>query len=497
MPNNTSFPAPLYAEAVLSVNFGEAQRHFLGPLLEIHYTHTLMLARQGIIPGTVAARCLQGLDALDRDELAKARYDGQCEDLFFYVECALERICGPENAGRMHTARSRNDIDITQYRMRLRGEILVAIRAVSAARRTLLTVGGRHIGTIMPGYTHTQPAQPTTLAHYLLAVIELLSRDEQRLRAAFATVNRSPLGACAITTTGFPIDRYYTATLLGFEGLQSNSYGAIAATDYLTETAGAVATAMVNLGRVTQDLLLWCTAEFGYLRLSDAWVQISSIMPQKRNPVPLEHVRALASKALAQAQGVLTGLHNTPFGDINDAEDDIQPLALSAMADAVRAINLFAGVLEDCEVNTERMAERSHADFLTATELADTLVRLEGVSFREAHQVVSRAVRELRGQYSKARMVDAVFALAPAQFGHPLRATPVELMQSLDPLQFVNVRRIVGGPDPEAVAVAIREGEEEIARGQAWIAEKADLLAGYPKRIRQECEALLSERSPV
>src|SRR5215469_12673431 len=339
------FPARTYAETVLEINFRDAQRFFLDALLEIQYAHVLMLAKQKIITGAVARRCLDALDGLDVAAISAARYTGECEDLFFYVEQLLERSAGAENAGAMHTARSRNDIGITLYRMRLRGEVLSLLREMAAAGAVLLERASEHVNTLMPAYTHTQPAQPTTLAHYLLAVIELLHRDSCRLRAAFATVNRSPMGACAITTTGFPIDREFTANLLGFEGLQWNSYGAIAATDYLTETAGAVATAMINLGKVAQDLLLWSTAEFGFLRLSDAWVQISSIMPQKRNPVPFEHMRVLAGKAFAQAQAVGATVHNTPFGDIVDSEDDLQPLLLSMMADADRAIRLLRGTL--------------------------------------------------------------------------------------------------------------------------------------------------------
>ena len=172
----SDFPAAVYAETVLAVNFADAQRYFLDPLLEIHYAHILMLARQGIVPIPVARRCLEGLDSLDRAELARATYDGKYEDLFFHVEAALERACGVENAGHMHTARSRNDIDITQYRMRLRREILDLVSAVNALRKVLLATARAHVATVMPGYTHTQPAQPTTLAHYLLAVIEALGR---------------------------------------------------------------------------------------------------------------------------------------------------------------------------------------------------------------------------------------------------------------------------------------------------------------------------------
>jgi argininosuccinate lyase len=442
------FPAAVYADTVLSIIFRDAQQRFLDSLIEIQYAHTLMLARQGIISGEIARKCVLGLNALDRAAIASVPYDGKTEDLFFHVEEALERSCGKSTAGWMHTARSRNDIAITQYRMCLRSGILDMVGSLNSAERALIGLAREHVSTVMPAYTHTQPAQPITLAHYLLAVIELMGRDVVRLQAAFATVNRCPMGACAISTTGFAIDREFTAGLLGFDGLQSNSYGAIAATDYLTETAGAIMTAMLNLGRVTQDFLLWCTAEFGYLRLSDAWVQISSIMPQKRNPVPFEHVRVLASKALAQAQGIFTCLHNTPFGDINDAEDDLQPLVFGATTDAVRALELFGGILGGCEVNSVRMAERAAADFLTVTELADTLVRREGVNFREAHHLVSAGVRELDGNYSAPAMIDALEALAPLHLGRALGVSRDELLEALDPWHFVAIRHHPGGPAP-------------------------------------------------
>ncbi len=480
-----AFPAPVYAETVLSINFRDAQRFFLDPLIEIHYAHTLMLARQGIIPQPTAQACIRALNQLDRAQLSAATYDGRHEDLFFFVEHALEKAALKSVAGAMHTARSRNDIAITQYRMCLRAEILEIVRNLNSARKVILGLAREHAATLMPAYTHTQPAQPITFGHYLLAVIEMMGRDERRLQAAWATVNRSPMGACAISTTGFPIDREFTAALLGFEGLQLNSYGAIAATDYLTETAGAVATAMLNLGRVTQDFLLWCTAEFGFLRLSDAWVQISSIMPQKRNPVPFEHVRILASKTLAQAQGVFTCLHNTPFGDINDAEDDLQPLVFSTTADAIRAIALFTGILGGCEVRTARMAERAAEDFLTVTELADTLVRSEGMTFREAHHLVSAAVKALHGRYSPEAMVEAVVSLAPS-----LKASRAELLEALDPRHFIDIRRIPGGPAPEALQAAIEEAASHITETQAWIERKTGLMNTYPRLIREESARL-------
>ncbi len=472
----------MYAETVLSVNFEDAQKLFLDHLLEIHYAHTLMLARAGIMPREVALACLRGLDRLDRESIRAARYDGSTEDLFFYVERELERACGAENSGWMHTARSRNDIDITLYRLRLRRDILRVLESLNGARRVVLALALRHMRTLMPAYTHTQPAQPITFGHYLAGLAEMLERDTCRLQAAFRTVNRCPLGACAIATTGFPIDREYTAELLCFDGLQLNSYGAIAATDYLTETAGAVATMMTGLGRVAQDCLLWCTVEFGYLRLSDAWVQISSIMPQKRNPVPFEHVRALASKSLGQAQAVFLGLHNTPWGDTNDAEDDLQPTMAGVMQDAVRALRIFAAVLPDTQVNVERMRERAHADFLTVTELADVLVRREGMSFREAHGYVSAAVKELGSDSSHAAIAGTLARRLEWRVKNTSRE---DLLRALDPAEFVSSRRVPGGPSAEALEPALSDLDDGLRVSDAWLASARAGLDRMPERIRE------------
>ena len=448
-------------------------------MLEIHYAHTLMLTRQGIIPASSASCCLQALDALDRGHLATVPYDGKSEDLFFYIESLLEQLAGVEHAGRMHTARSRNDIALALYRMQVRAEILKLVGALAAVRRAFHALAEQHVETLMPAYTHSQPAQPITFAHYLLAGLEILGRDEQRLRAAWVTVNRSPMGACAISTTAFPIDRCYMAELLGFEGLQVNSYGAIAATDYLTETCGAISIAMLNLGRIAQDFLLWSTAEFNFLRLSNAWVQISSIMPQKRNPVPLEHIRVLASKGMAQAQGVLTALHNTPFGDINDAEDDLQPLFFNASEDALRALRIMEGAMSECEVNVARMEQRANADFLSVTELADTLVRNENMSFRDAHHIVSAAVKELHGVYSPTVMVDAVMS------GRNLTSSREALLMALDPRNFVNIRTHPGGPAPVVVRAALADCAADIAATETWLGEKASLMDAYPMRLSE------------
>lgn len=486
----TKFPAPIYRDTVLAPVFADAKRYFLAPLLEIEYAHTVMLARQRIMPENEAATCILALDGLDRDAIKTAEYDGSFEDLFFYLEKKLAAACGEEVAGKMHTARSRNDIDLTMYRMVLRGRLMQMFDSLLGLRSFLVELAWTHREALMPAYTHNQPAQPTTLGHYLMAYIEILERDAERIRESYARVNRSPLGACAITTTGFPIDRSFTAELLGFDGLQMNSYGAIAATDYLVESCGVLATAMLSLGRFTQDLLLWSTVEFGYLRLSDAYVQISSIMPQKRNPVPLEHVRVLASRALMEAQGVVGSLHNTPFADMNDAEDDLQPLVYTAFDDAERSIRLLTGALGEAEFNTAKMAVAADGNFLPVTELADTLVRETGMSFHAAHGIVSSAVRELSSGYDPERMTTIVERELSAT-GKSASITQGQVRAALSAKNFVAVRRIAGGPAAEALEPELLRAKDQLSTDERWLAETEQKLLSAKETRRQECDSLL------
>ncbi|MEO8026160.1 MAG: argininosuccinate lyase [Bryobacteraceae bacterium] len=491
MKPSEKFPAPIYRDTVLAINFEDAKKYFLAPLLEIHYAHTLMLEKQGILTASEAATLVHALDGLDLDRIQRSIYDGTYEDLFFFVEELLVDSAG-EVAGKMHTARSRNDIALTLYRMQVRREMLSTAEAVIAVREALLDLADAHVDTVMPAYTHTQPAQPTTLAHYLLAAIEFLGRDMARIGECFPRVNQNPLGSCAITTTGFPIDRYETARLLGFEGLQVNSYGGIAAIDYVTEAASVVAVAMVNLGKLIQDMLLWSTREFGFLRLSDAYVQSSSIMPQKRNPVALEHARILASRALAEAQSVLTCAHNTPFGDINDSEDDLQPLVFTMFADAKRALLLFAGAMSKAEVDRDELRRRAGTAFLTVTELADTLVRSEGVSFREAHHLVAQTVVACGPDDAIDTIAANVMRLAPEVLGRPLRLNEGDVREALDPVEFVRRRSIVGGPAPDAVLPELAKAHEEQRAAISWIAAKNKLMDVYPRWIREGVDRLVS-----
>ena len=478
--------APEYVTHVLNENFEDAKALLLSPLMAINYAHLVMLAEQGIISAAEARSLRDALDGISLERVREVRYDGTYEDLFFYIERLIDEACGVDVAGRLHTARSRNDLAMTMYRMRQRECIALISNATLNLREALLALAERHTHTIYGAHTHTQPAQPTTIAHYLLAVIEQLERDTVRLVAAFESTNHNPLGACAITGTGFPIDRNRTSELLGFSGPTCNTYGSIATVDYLLESAAATSVLIVGLGRVVQDMLLWCTIEFGYLRLSDGFVQGSSIMPQKRNPVALEHARAIGSKAVGQAQAIITTVHNTPFGDINDTEDDLQPLVASMFRDANRMVTLVGAAMSQADFDVEKLALRAGVGGTTLTELADTLVRDHGLSFRSAHAIAASLLKAQTTDPAGA-LSSALAQASTAVLGRALQYSEADLQRILSPSHFVAVRTTYGGPAPAECARAIAESQRKLsADRESWRARRDDL---------QKAEAQLKARA--
>jgi argininosuccinate lyase len=459
--------APEYIRCVLEQNFEDAKAFFLAPLMSIHYAHLAMLVERGIVAPADAHAIRLALDSISLDDVSRAAFDPGCEDLFYYVERRIAAQCGESTAGRLHTARSRNDIDMTMYRMCQRDSVLGLMAASFALRRSLLDLAARHRETIFAAHTHTQRAQPTTIAHYLLAVEEQLGRDAGRLAAAYRSTNRCPLGACAITGTGFPIDRELTARLLGFQQPTVNTYGSIATVDYMLESVSAAAVLLAGHGRFVQDLLLWSTAEFHYLRLGDGFVQSSSIMPQKRNPVALEHARAIGSKALGQAQAIIGAVHNTPFGDIVDTEDDLQPLIFAMFRDAVRTVTLVAAALGTAEFDAAALEARAGDGWTTLTELADTLVRDRGLPFGTAHSIARHLVAA-RSSNPTRPMAELLAEASAAVLGEPIRLSDVRLTEILSPRHFVAVRRTWGGPAPEETARASEVAVTQLATDAAW-----------------------------
>jgi argininosuccinate lyase len=480
---------PEYVSHVLNDNFEDAKTLFLAPLMAIHYAHLVMLAERGIVAAADARALRDALDSISVADIRRTPYDGSCEDLFFFVDRLLIAACGEQTSGRLHTARSRNDIDMTMYRMRQRGDVLGLVDATLELREALLDLAARHRETLFAAHTHTQPAQPTTIAHYLLGVIEQLERDTRRLQAAYASTNQSPLGACAITGTGFPIDRQLTSDLLAFDAPTGNTYGSIATVDYLLESVSAASVLLAGLGRVVQDLLLWCTAEFGYLRLADGFVQSSSIMPQKRNPVALEHARAIASKALGQSAAITLSVHNTPFGDIVDTEDDLQPLVASMFRDALRAVTLAAAAMRGAEFDVARLEARAAEGGTTSTELADHLVRTHGIPFSAAHAIAARLLQAHR-ERPDAPLGATLATVSGDLLGVPLQYSDAQIAQIMSARHFVEVRRTHGGPSPSETGRAVDASREKLATDRRWSTAKRAAIAAADRALRARSLAL-------
>ena len=481
--------APEYVTYVLNENFEDAKANFLSPLMALHYAHLVMLTEKGIVSNDDAHAIRVALDAVDESEVRKVVYDGTYEDLFFYLDRLVIAACGADVAGRLHTARSRNDIAMTTYRMRQRECLLDLTSATLDLRRSLLLLIAQHHDTVFAVHTHTQRAQPTTVAHYLLAVVEQVERDATRLQGAFERTNLNPLGACAITGTGFDIDRGITSELLGFAAPTVNTYGSIAAIDYLLESAAAAMVLVTGMGRFVQDLLLWSTAEFDYVRLGDGFVQGSSIMPQKRNPVALEHARVIGSKALGQAQAVMTAVHNTPFGDINDTEDDLQPLVFSMFKDAGRAVKIVAAALRTAQFDPVRLEARAGDGWTTLTELADTLVREQGIPFSAAHAISAKFVAA-RHADPKQSLADILTDASRTVLGAPLSYTEDAMERILSPRHFVMIRRTWGGPAPDETRRAAGVSQAKLQVDEAWLAAAVDALTASQARLTERSAAL-------
>lgn len=492
---NSAFPHPAYAATVLKPAYDGASRHLFQPMMAANRAHVVMLAQREIITPANAKALLLAISEVDQGGVDALPYQSGIEDLFFHVEKRLIEICGPEYGGNLQLARSRNDLGHALARLALRPEMLNLIQINLDLRQTVLALARHHLDTVMPGYTHTQPAQPTTFAHYLGGVLSFLERDTRRLVLAYQTVNQSPLGAAAFTGTGFAIDRQLSAQLLGFDGVMSSSQDSIGASDHLTDIAAALTSLAVNLSRMTHDLLFKATRESGAIRIDDSFIQISSIMPQKRNPVVLEHLRARLSRLLGMAQTIVTQCHNIPYGDTQDIEDEIEPTMFGAIATASDILDLYEKVFATLQVNAAHLLSEAAAGFTTVTELADTLVREANLPFRSAHHIVSQLVQRLHGEGldTDAISPQLLAEISGEALGQPLQIDPKILKTALDPIEFVNVRNSLGGAAGSATSKLLTAQAQQIEADIEWLQIKKEQIAAAASHLEEMVNELTGE----
>jgi argininosuccinate lyase len=444
-----SGPDPIMEDINASIHF---DRHLYRQDIAASKAHAAMLAKKGIITAADAKRIARGLDAIRAEiERGKFSFKRALEDIHMNVESRLAELIGPA-AGRLHTARSRNDQVATDFRLWVRDAIDEIDAALAAYQRALAEKALKHAATVMPGFTHLQPAQPVTFGHHLLAYVEMAARDRGRFADARARLNESPLGAGALAGTSFPIDRAMTARALGFARPMANSLDAVADRDFVLETLSACAIAAVHLSRFAEEIVLWASPLTGLIWLSDKFTTGSSMMPQKRNPDAAELVRAKTGRIVGALVALMTVIKGLPLAYQKDLQEDKEG-AIDAIGALALSLKAMTGMVRDLDPDVSWMRQLAGEGYATATDLADWLVRVLKLPFRDAHRITGKIVTK------------AAFAALP------LDKLPLKTMQEIEPRitkavfavlsvdNSVKSRAVYGGTAPNNVR----------AQAKAWL----------------------------
>jgi len=447
--------------------------------------HATMLGRCGIIPSDEADRLAQGLREILREVDAGLLQIEGAEDIHTFVETALRGRAG-EAAGRLHTARSRNDQVATDLRFFLKAEMVKIVGRTVALQQVVLALAEAHPSVIIPGYTHLQRAQPVLLAHHLLAYVWMLQRDVARLQDAFARTDVLPLGSAALAGTSYPIDRQIVADLLGFSRIAENSLDATSDRDFAVEFAAAAAVLMTHLSRLAAEIVLWATAEFGFVDLADTVSSGSSIMPQKKNPDAAELVRGKASRVLGDLASLVGMLRGLPLAYNSDLQEDKE-----AVFDAVDTVNaslqVMGVMLLGIRFNTERIAAALRGGFMGATEIADALAR-RGMPFRDAHELVGRIVLYAQDHGRE------LWELSADEYRTFSPLIDPAIIEATKPVGAVASKRSAGGTAPERVAEQMQAARVAIAQNLSWL---AGLPAAPVEREAAEPFAATPEAGPA
>ncbi|MBN1431417.1 MAG: argininosuccinate lyase [Methanomicrobiaceae archaeon] len=465
----------------------EADRFIGDADIAVDIAHLLMLERQDIISKEAAGRIMDVLLELHKKGLPDSVFDEKFEDVHAGIEAFIIEKTGIDTGGRLHMGRSRNDEVATCARVRLRDDMITIMSAISEMRAVLIRKAEQNTESYMPGFTHLQHAQPTTLAHYLMNYEQALERDFERFGDVFLRVDLCPLGAAAFASTGYPIDREYTAELLGFSGVLENSMDCVSGRDVFIEVISACSILMTTLSRMCEELILWSSAFVNFVELADEYCSTSSIMPQKKNPDCAEIMRGKAGSALGALTASITIIKGLPMSYNRDMQD-LWPHLWQTVEDAKASLKIISGMIDTASFNTERMNEEAGKGFSTATELADVMVREFGLSFRTAHGITGRAVR------MKKIDIDTLEEAAKEMAGISLKGlgmTDEDVKRALDVAYSVNTRIATGGPAPAAVKAAISGKTAALKEDTEWITDMKIRNEEAFKKMIREAEELM------
>lgn len=431
----------------------KSDERILKHIIDINKAHIIMLIEREIIGRNDGAKILEAL--LNLDEKIASRLD--IEDAHMLVEEEVIKYAGLEVGGNLNLAKSRNDQVAAAIRMELRNEVLDLMEIIFKLQEAILDAAGKNVEAILPGYTHLQPAQPTTFAHYLIAQFDALERDLNRLMDAYKRINLSPMGAGALATTSFPISRERVAELLGFDGLVENSLDAVSSRDFLLEVLAALSVMAVNVSRLAEDLIIWSSIEFNLIDIPDEFTSTSSIMPQKKNPEVLEVIRARMSSILGDFLSASTMIKALPSAYNLDFQEATPKLwnALDVMKEALKILMELIGNLRV----KENAVNKPYMSFLAATEIANMLVKNYGIPFRTAHKIVGALIKNLIN--SGKTLLDAApkdLAEASAQIiQKPLLIREEDLRRSIDLKKIIEIYNVRGGPSRNEVERMIKQ----------------------------------------
>ncbi len=424
--------------------------------IECNLAHTTMLSQQGIIEYSVANKILDALKDLKKEGIGALDLDPSVEDIHMAVENYVTSKVGKE-AGFMHTAKSRNDQVATDLRIVLKVKIKEIQKDIIDFIEGLADFAQENTETIIIGYTHLQHAQPTTFAHHLMAYAHSLKRDYERLKDTYKRVNINPLGSAAMTTTSFPINRDITTEILGFDSIMENSMDAVSSRDFIAETVFDLSMLVTTLSKICEEMVLWSTHEFGLITISDEFSSTSSIMPQKKNPDVAEIARAKTAVLYGELNTILTILKAIPYTYNRDLQE-ITPHLWNGIETAHSTLNIVRDMVLSIQINKERGLELARANFATATDLADVIVREKQIPFRIAHKIVGRMVTDALDSNMKPEEIDQAFLdeITVEITGNPLGLNNELISKALDPLENVKMRKVPGGPSPEMVNLALK-----------------------------------------
>ena len=448
------------ADAASFTSSYEFDKRIFNADIQCNIAHTTMLKEQGIIAAVDADKIIESLKELESEGINALIFDSSAEDIHMALENYVTSKIG-EVAGFMHTGKSRNDQVATDLRLILKEEIEEIENEILTFIETILEIASNHTETVMVGYTHLQHAQPTTFAHHLMAYANEIKRDFERIVDAKKRVDICPLGAAAMTGTGFPINRDRTAELLGFSGVMENSMDAVSSRDFMAETVFALAMLASNLSKISEEMIIWSSYEFRLIEISDEYSSTSSIMPQKKNPDVAEISRSKTAVLYGELMTILTILKALPHSYNRDLQE-VTPHLWNAVDTTRSMISITCNMLSSMSFNVDRGMELALANFSTATELADLMVSDKNLPFRIAHQIVGRTVTEAISQGMRPEDIDTKFLdkIAVEINGSPLGIRAELVENALNPYEIIKTRDVKGGPSPKAVKESILSLED-------------------------------------